>query len=210
MDESPSFLEALRETHGIEPSLRWESYRTSTDTGIVREILEGHLGRGATRAEVASVCRRFVARCRFHLQAGTARVQVAGGARDFLLRLAEAAAPMAAATGNVEEGARLKLRHAGLDDVLQTGAYSDTFEERKDILLQAKALAERRAETSFAPGEVVYFGDQPWDFRAARACGFRFVGIATTDARRARLRSVGDCPAFPDFRDARAILDALA
>jgi phosphoglycolate phosphatase-like HAD superfamily hydrolase len=82
-------------------------------------------------------------------------------------------------TGNIEEGARIKLLPTGLWPRFQVGAYGSDHMDRRRL----PALAARRAHAllgrQFAPADVVVIGDTPHDVDCARACGAVAVAVAT-------------------------------
>lgn len=92
-------------------------------------------------------------------------------------------------TGNVREGAELKLRSAGLEGAfdLELGGYGADGEAR-EVLLRAAVARCARGE---AVTRVVVIGDTLHDVRAARVIGARAVGVATHPAARTELDAAG-------------------
>jgi phosphoglycolate phosphatase-like HAD superfamily hydrolase len=93
-----------------------------------------------------------------------------------------------AATGNVREGARLKLTSAGLAAAfdLSLGAYGDDAEPRADIV----RLAAERCGAG-AGAQLVLVGDTRADVEAGRATGARVIGVAADGQGRAELEAAG-------------------
>jgi phosphoglycolate phosphatase-like HAD superfamily hydrolase len=93
-----------------------------------------------------------------------------------------------AATGNVREGARLKLTSAGLASAfdLSLGAYGDDAEPRADIV----RLAAQRCGAA-AGARIVVVGDTRYDVEAGRAAGARVIGVAADGHGRAELEAAG-------------------
>ena len=86
-------------------------------------------------------------------------------------------------TGNVMEGARLKLRRGELDGYFEwgpkaVGGFADDGEERTRLVLTALERANTRHGT-IAPGEVLVVGDTPLDVAAAHGAGCTALGVAT-------------------------------
>lgn len=101
------------------------------------------------------------------------------------------------ATGGWGHSARLKLKLAGLDRFDIPLASSDEAIPRSEIMLIAaqKTLRGHRSdETNFT-----YVGDGPWDLKASRELGWRFVGIAT-GKRAETLRRAGASRVRADFQ----------
>lgn len=98
------------------------------------------------------------------------------GVRGAVQAFRDAGAIVGLGTGNVREGARVKLMSAGLVDLfdLALGGYGDDATERDQLL----EVGARRCD----PGRrlpVVVVGDTPYDIRAAKAMGAISVAVST-------------------------------
>jgi len=82
-------------------------------------------------------------------------------------------------TGNVREGAHIKLRHFGLWDYFAHGAFGDRHTDRADIARDAAAAARLHLDGHYDPTRVWVIGDTPNDVKCARAIGARAVAVAT-------------------------------
>jgi phosphoglycolate phosphatase len=82
-------------------------------------------------------------------------------------------------TGNIEEGARIKLAPTGLWPYFRTGAYGSDHGDRRRL----PSLAARRAQAltghTFRAEDVLVIGDTPLDIECARAFGAVAVAVAT-------------------------------
>jgi phosphoglycolate phosphatase-like HAD superfamily hydrolase len=113
-------------------------------------------------------------------------------------------------TGNVAEGARLKLERVGLHGHFAFGGYGSDHGDRPTLL---RIGAERGAERLGVPLDqcrVVVIGDTPKDIAAAHAIGAEAIAVATGSFGVEALRSHGPRHAFPDLTHvaaATAILD---
>lgn len=95
---------------------------------------------------------------------------------DHLAGLSEVAVGLL--TGNVREGARVKLTHFGLYHHFAFGGFGDEHLDRDDVA--RAALAETRDRLGYVPAEQVWvIGDTPFDVRCARAIGARVCAVAT-------------------------------
>lgn len=109
-------------------------------------------------------------------------------------------------TGNVERGARTKLRPCGLDARFAFGGFGCDHEQRPALL---EAGAQRGAARLGAPREacrVIVVGDTTKDVAAAHAIGAECVAVATgahgrETLRRAGARHVLDDLRAPELRD---------
>ncbi|HET6412166.1 MAG TPA: HAD family hydrolase [Anaeromyxobacter sp.] len=98
-------------------------------------------------------------------------------------------------TGNVMEGARLKLRRGALDGYFEwgkeaVGGFADDGEDRTRLVLAALERASARHGT-IAPEEVLVVGDTPFDVAAAHGAGCAALGVATGRYSVLELRSGG-------------------
>jgi phosphoglycolate phosphatase-like HAD superfamily hydrolase len=113
-------------------------------------------------------------------------------------------------TGNVERGARLKLRAAGLDPArFKVGAFGSDHARRREL----PAIAARRAAAHFGRvpdgADVVIIGDTPDDVSCAAAIGARTVAVATGGYSVAELALTEADAVFADFTDLGRALEAI-
>ncbi|HZP39763.1 MAG TPA: HAD hydrolase-like protein [Methylomirabilota bacterium] len=112
-------------------------------------------------------------------------------------------------TGNIEEGARIKLLPTGLWPHFRVGAYGSDHMDRRYL----PPLAARRAHAllghDFPPRDVVVIGDTPHDVDCARACGAVAVAVATGQYPREALLADAPDHFFEDLSDTDAVLRAV-
>jgi phosphoglycolate phosphatase len=111
-------------------------------------------------------------------------------------------------TGNLREGARIKLEHARLQHHFAFGGFGCDHEDRAALV---RVGAERGASHLGLPlsaCRVVVIGDTPKDVAAAQAIGAEAVTVETGGAAAAELLAVGAAHAFPDLA-APGVLPAL-
>ncbi len=85
-------------------------------------------------------------------------------------------------TGNVRQGARLKLAHYSLLDAFGSelvGGFGDVDRDRNQVARRAMHEVHSRFQDLPSPTEWWVVGDTPWDIRSARAIGARAVAVAT-------------------------------
>lgn len=80
-------------------------------------------------------------------------------------------------TGNTAAGARAKLTHYGLWELLSRGAFCVDATARAGIAARALALA--RDEGPVPDGMAIVIGDTPHDIECANAVGARTLAVAT-------------------------------
>jgi phosphoglycolate phosphatase-like HAD superfamily hydrolase len=141
----------------------------------------------------------------------SARTTLMPGVHDLLDRLeAETDVVLGLLTGNVEEGAALKLRSAGLDPTrFRVGAYGSDAADRPDL----PPIAAHRARSHFgripSGAEVVIIGDTPADISCGQCIGARAVGVATGAYSVTDLEACGAHAVFQDLSDTGLVLEAI-
>jgi phosphoglycolate phosphatase len=113
-------------------------------------------------------------------------------------------------TGNIERGARKKLRAVGLDfERFRVNAFGCDHAERP----QLPAVAQRRARDvlgeEMTGDRMVIIGDTPADIHCGRALGVRAIGVATGRYDVGELASHSPAAVFPTLEDTRAVVDAI-
>lgn len=116
---------------------------------------------------------------------------------------------LAVLTGNLREGARIKLSAFGLDTHFTTGAFGDDHHDRNELGPIALArIFESHAE-HFSAANTVVIGDTPRDIACARAFGAKVVAVATGTVSSAQLASADPDLLFDDFSDLEAVLRGI-
>jgi len=186
-----------------------------TDPQIVRELLElaGHPEFGSDD-RITAVCRRYVDLLTAELAKPTQTTKLYPGIKELLTALkpyeADGRALVGLLTGNVQNGAALKLRSAGLDPArFVVGAFGSDSHARAELPAVAAQRAAERTGRRFTGADLVVVGDTPDDVACARPMGARTVGVATGFYDTAALRAAGATHVFQDLGDTQAVLQAL-
>jgi phosphoglycolate phosphatase len=119
------------------------------------------------------------------------------------------AAVLALLTGNLVRGAELKLRHYGVWDYFEFGAFADDHHDRNQLGKFASDRAEQRYGAPFPPDRIFVIGDTPRDIACGRAIGAKTVAVATGGATRDELSAHNPDFLFDDFSDTQSVLKAL-
>lgn len=116
-------------------------------------------------------------------------------------------------TGNVAAGARLKLRHYGIESFFDFGGYGDHHTDRGGIAVDALGAADAFLRTthrlSAKPALTTVIGDTPEDVRCARCIAAKAIAVATGDSSLSELAAVAPDRALPDLTDRDAILGII-
>lgn len=196
----------FEERHGRRDALSGIRLDGMTDQAIVRTGLL-HIGAPAGAGEIDALLAVYVAvledevaradPTRYYLHRGMAEaIDRAAGHPEVALGLG---------TGNIREGARVKLNRVGVYERFRFGGFGCDHEERVELIRRG---AERGAAMLGAPLEecrVVVIGDTPKDVAAAQGIGAECVGVGTGSFRPADLVASGATCAFTDLGEPGAI-----
>jgi len=112
-------------------------------------------------------------------------------------------------TGNLEAGARLKLRPFDLERYFRGGGFGSDAADRRVIARRATEKLSSVAGIPFRASEIIVVGDTEHDIDCARANGYRAVAVATGWVPREVLEAACPDALLDDFRDLAATLAAL-
>lgn len=207
-----AILAALAEVVEYSEAFEQVRFDGKTDPQIVAELLEVAGDPDPRNPErMGWVCRRYLEYLALELERPTTRTRLMPGVAPLLDRLeSEAAVVIGLLTGNIAEGAALKLRSGGIDPGrFRLGAYGSDAAHRPEL----PAIAARRAERFFGrvPGgdEVVIIGDTPADIHCGQGIAARAIGVATGGYAYADLAACGPHAVFSDLADTDRVLDAI-
>jgi phosphoglycolate phosphatase-like HAD superfamily hydrolase len=202
---------ALKEVFGwAGPTDYW--FDGKTDRQIVRDLmrLDGHADAGIDeRMDV--LLDRYV-RCladelahpKFsaRLLDGVSELLDALEARDHIV--------LGLLTGNVEPGARAKLRAVGIDpDRFRVGAFGSDHEHRPELPAIAQLRVRELLGVEIPGSDVVVIGDTPADIECARSVAARAIGVATGRYPVEELQRHGAAGVFPDLTDTDAVVRVI-
>ncbi|NOZ25963.1 MAG: HAD hydrolase-like protein [Nitrospirae bacterium] len=146
-----------------------------TDVQIIRECLGVH-GLSADVEEVDRVIRTYVDLLAEEID--NPRRSVMAGVVDLLETLKADGVAMGLLTGNIEEGARIKLESLGLYGYFPAGAFGSDHEDR-DMLLPVAVKRFSALGIDVPPERCVVIGDTPRDVRCARVHGASCIAVST-------------------------------
>jgi phosphoglycolate phosphatase-like HAD superfamily hydrolase len=203
---------AITEEIGNPGSLNHIRFGGKTDPQIVAELLAaaGHQ-EPPSSSRLDLICRRYVELLATELDRPTTRTHVMPGVHRLLDRLEnEKSVILGLLTGNLAEGARLKLRAAEIDPArFQVGAYGSDAAHRPDL----PPIAARRAARFFGHeprgDAVVIIGDTPADIACGSCLQARALAVATGDYSVADLQACGPHAVFEDLSDTERVLTSI-
>lgn len=191
--DATHFLESVQETFPItEVNQDWTSYRYSTDSGILSEIVNAHCDRHPTKDELQSVRDKFVARIKNDYVNDASTIQPIAGAVNIFDHIRTLNHwHIAIATGGWSHSALYKLGVANIPHEDVPKAFADDDYEREEII----NAAIERSQSYYGVrdyNQVVYIGDGEWDKRAADNLSINFIGIGERVAHHADIFKISD------------------
>ena len=201
---------ALSLVYGTEGDIERYDLRGRTDPRIVFDLMEGAgLTREAVRERLDDCFEAYARGLAAEIGDGSGVVTLPGIA-ELVRRLdGDAGALVGLLTGNIEEGARIKLEPTGLRPYFRVGAYGSDHLDRRRL----PSLAARRAQAlvgiGFRPDQVLVIGDTPRDIECARHFGAVAVAVATGQYSRDALEVEHPDLLFDDFSDVEGALARL-
>ncbi len=147
----------------------------------------------------------------FTEQAG---VELLPGVRELLGRVQELhrdeeRCVPAVLTGNIEAGARIKLKVFDLESFFVLGAYGDEGRVRRELPPVAIGRARELTGRDFAGADVVIIGDTPNDIDCGRPVGARTIAVTTGPYSRETLADHEPHAIFDSLADTDAVLEAI-
>lgn len=195
-------------THGVVNASRGVKAAGKTDPAIIREIFRKRFGRDCTKNEMSFVQKNYLRYLRFECE-HSPDYKVFDGVTELLVALRRSGILMGLGTGNIQEGARIKLKRARLNRFFPFGGFGSDHEDRIRLLKIALTKARRFSRRNIKPEEVFVVGDTVRDIRAARAAGFKVIAVGTGSTAESVLRKCKPDLYLSSLRDREKFFWAL-
>jgi phosphoglycolate phosphatase len=178
-----------------------------TDRAIIRDILRKYQV-DPSEENITSFAREYIEG--LPLSLSRTRGRVLPGIQSLLERLKpHPHIVLALLTGNLQEGAKLKLRHYGLWDFFEFGAFADDHHDRNELGAFARERAQARHGHDFDGADIDVIGDTNHDVACGKAFGARTVAVATGSWSRERLQKCAPDFLFDDLSDTQMVIERL-
>lgn len=201
-----SMERAFAEHTGASAALDF-SFAGMTDRAIVRRGLEG-AGRVPDEALLAAVLASYLRVLAGEVAAAAGYVVHGGVPRALEVASSWPGTAIGLGTGNIRDGARVKLGRAGLFERFAFGGFGCDSEDRAELLAVGAERGAAHLGRPRAECRVVVIGDTPKDVAAALAIGAEALGVGTGSYTADDLRGCGAARAFSSLEEAGA-LEAL-
>jgi len=178
-----------------------------TDRAIIRDILRKY-GVDPTEEKIISFAREYIDGLPLWLS--RTRGRVLPGIQQLLARLEpQPHIVLALLTGNLQEGARLKLQHYGLWDFFEFGAFADDHHDRNELGAFARQRAQLKHGHDFDAADIDVIGDTNHDIACGKAFGARTIAVATGSWSRERLAGCTPDFLFDDLSGTDDVIERL-
>ncbi len=147
----------------------------ATDKANFANAFKVGKGRQPGKKELAELTAKYVARLPAELEASLKEKKYlkVKGVEKFLEKLSGLPGVMLGlGTGNLKEGAFIKLGPSGLLKYFAFGGYGCDSHHRSEVLQKAVQRAAKLAKAGIKPGEVYVIGDTHRDVEAAKEAGY--------------------------------------
>jgi phosphoglycolate phosphatase len=206
-----AFQKAMLEVYGTAGPIDTHGFNGKTDPQIARELLQlAGFDNSRIDGGFPELWRSYLRELAGELALPGQRTVVYPGVVELLGALERTnAALVGLLTGNLQEGAALKLESAGLADRFRMGAYGSDAERRDALPAIAVRRAEELAGKRFSGEAVVIIGDTPHDISCGRSIGVRAIAVATGGHGVDELAACGAHHVFADLSDTEAVLQSI-
>jgi phosphoglycolate phosphatase-like HAD superfamily hydrolase len=112
-------------------------------------------------------------------------------------------------TGNIEEGARIKLERFGLDSYFSLGVFGSDDEDRNRLLPLAIDKLYGKTMQRVAYSDCVVIGDTPRDIECSKPYGALAIAVATGSYPSSVLAEAGADVVLDDLSDTDSLMSIL-
>jgi phosphoglycolate phosphatase len=204
--------DALVEVYGQSGPVGTYNMGGRTDPQIVRELMTAAgMAMDQVQPRLDEVWERYLRNLRGEVE--RTAIHALPGVPALLERVERGGDPtvLGLLTGNVVEGARMKVDAAGLGfDRFRVGAYGSDHWERPELPAVATRRARELTGMEFAGKEIVIIGDTPFDIACGEHLGVRTIAVATGTHPAEELAACGPDYLFEDLSDTDAVWRAIA
>lgn len=206
-----SFVGSLKH-HFPELVLQRIDFGGKTDGQICREVLiASGVGPKEAEAAVPHVIAEYLRRAREGVSTRVHEIKVLPGVRDVLEKLrGDGSICLGLLTGNVREGAELKLTGAGLREYFCVGVYADDHHDRYQLPSLAVTRAHQKFGVQFSGKQIVIIGDTIHDVNCGKSIGVTSIAVGTGHGvSREELLAHGPDHFFEDLSDTSSVVRAI-
>jgi len=196
---------AFENIYGISEAMTKIDAAGKTDPIILKEIFKNELNRDYSHEEAKELYKLYIPF--LEEETGASETTVMPGIPRLLENLSRRGdMVLGAATGNIEQGAWIKLKSAGLDHHFKFGGFGSDSHLREHLIIKAKERALDHVDNRTDIQKTFVIGDTPYDINHGRAEGAVTVGVATGSYSRAELEEHSPDHLFDDLNNLETVL----
>ncbi len=178
---------AFEKIYGIKGAMSKIDAAGKTDPIILKEIFQNEFQRDYAHEEAQELYKHYVPF--LEEETSTSVTEVMPGIPELLENLSRREDMLlGVATGNIEQGAWIKLKSGGLDKHFHFGGYGSDSHIREHLILKAFERARSHIGYSIEIKKTFVIGDTPFDINHGRAAGAVTVAVATGGYSREQLQ----------------------
>ena len=201
---------AFERQHGRGDACASIRFDGMTDRSIARLGLQA-IGVEASDAAIDAVLAAYVGELKDELRLSPAgQYRIHEGVEAALHAASERGMAQGLGTGNIVEGARLKLEHVGLYRHFDFGGFGSDHELRVELIRLGAERGAQKLGVAVGACRVVIIGDTPKDVDAARGIAAESIGVGTGSYSAQQLLEHGATHAFDDLTAPGALAAILA
>ncbi len=152
----------------------------ATDKTNFESAFKAGSGRKPGAREMRELTKKYIARLPLEVEASckAKKYSKVRGVEKFLVKLSgRRDALVGLGTGNLKEGAFIKLEPSGLVKHFSFGGYGCDSRHRSEVLKKAVERAVKIIKTPVRPGDVFVIGDTHRDVEAAKEAGYHSAAV---------------------------------
>jgi phosphoglycolate phosphatase len=200
---------AFEKAYGISHAMKAVNPDGKTDPAICREMIQVHLRRESKPEEILALCRGYVDRLKVEIPISPG-YRVLPGITALLEALRHhPEVILGLGTGNLEEGAKIKLDRADLFKYFKFGGYGSDAEPRPEVLRFGVRRGEALAQRSFEAKDVLVIGDNVRDIAAGKAIGATTMAVASGPMSYDDLAATRPDSIFHDLSATEKVLETI-
>lgn len=205
------FNAAIRQTFGVDGDIRTVLPDGNTDPKIVEEIFaKQNIHMNFTADDWQRFTANLSAAYASALGVGTTSVRALPGVATLLAALGQSGSfGQGVVTGNLEAGAAIKLRAAGINSHFSFGAYASDSAHRPDLPRIAQQRWQACTAQTIDASACVIVGDTPKDLAAARHNGMKCLLVGTGRYPVEELQYFKPDACLADLTDTAEVIDIL-
>jgi phosphoglycolate phosphatase-like HAD superfamily hydrolase len=205
-----AFGEVFRlDAEPLDAAMKRVPFNGRTDPAIIRDVAREA---GVTDEDFEDGLERLYETYLRHLDINSREPgpRLCAGVPELLERLeARPGIGLGLLTGNIEPGARIKLRGFDLNRYFPAGGFGSDSADRAIIAATARSRFEVLLGAPIAPESVLVIGDTVHDIDCGRVNGFRTLGVGTGGVALEAMAAVGADRVLADLGDTDAVLNEL-